>query len=281
MYKMKEWLRMIGIYCIKNIKNNKKYVGQSINIEYRLRKHFGKLQNQYHENKHLQRSFNKYGKNNFKAYILEECPQNKLNEREQYWIKEMDSLNNGFNMTLGGKGINGWKADDEFKKHMSRILTGSRNPNYGNRWTDEMKHNLSVKKKGKYEDEANPNAKKVICVETLKIYNTIKDASKDIGCKNSVSISRCLKDKGNVASGFHFSLYSDEMYQYLSQNKFKYLCECYRGKNIIADLTNQLFYKKYELKEKLYDSLNYTTRELDNIMKQDEFKINNVQYILL
>lgn len=263
------------------MKNNKKYVGQSIDIKCRLRKHFVKLRNGQHENRHLQRSFNKYGEENFKSYILEECSQEKLNDREKFWIKKINSYGDGFNLTIGGDGINGWKADEEFKKHMSEIVSGKKNPNYGHKWTDEMKHNLSKQRKGKYENESNPNSKKIICVETLKIYNTINDASIDCHCKNASSISRCLKDKRNVANNLHFVLYDKEIYQYLLENQFEYLCECYKGKGIIADLTNKVFYKKYELKNKLYQSLDFTTREISKIVSQDKFKIENVQYVLL
>lgn len=229
----------------------------------------------------MQGSFNKHGEKAFKTYILEECQQKDLNEREKYWIEKLESYKNGFNFTIGGDGINGWKADDKFKKHMSEIVSGKNNPNYGHKWTNEMKLNLSQQRKGLYKNENNPNSKKVICVEKLKIYNTINEASLDCQCKNSSSISRCLKDKRNVANNYHFVLYDEDMYSYLLENQFEYLCECYKGKGIIADLTNKVFYKKYELKEKLYLSLNKTTREIAKIVNQNKFEIENVQYVLL
>ena len=263
------------------MKNNKKYVGQSIDVNCRLRKHFTKLRNGKHENRHLQRSFNKYGEETFKSYILEECSQEELNDREKYWIEKIKAYEKGFNLTIGGDGINGWKADDEFKKHMSEIVSGEKNPNYGHKWTDEMKRNLSEQRKGLYANKNNPNSKRVICVEKLKVYETINDASVDCQCKSPSSISRCLKDKGYVANNYHFVLYDEEMYQYLLENQFEYLCECYKGKGIIADLTNKSFYKKYELKEKLYRSLNNTTREIMKMINQSKFEIENVQYVLL
>ena len=54
-----------------------------------------------------------------------------------------------------------------------------------------------------------------------------------------------------------------------------------KDKGIIADLTNKSFYKKYELKEKLYRSLNNTTREIMKMINQSKFEIENVQYVLL
>lgn len=272
---------MVGIYCIENIYNSKKYIGQSVDVNYRLKKHFTKLRNQYHENKYLQRSFDKYGENNFKTYILEECPKDELNEKEKYWIKKMDTFKNGYNLTIGGDGVNGWKGDEEFKRHMSEIVSGEKNPNYGHYWTDEMKQHLSDMRKGKYENSNNPNSKKIICVEKLKIYDTINDASEDCGCKTPSSISRCLKNKSYVANNYHFVIYSKDIYDYLKENKFEYLCECYKGKGIIADTTNHKFYTKYQLEQVIYNLSDLTTRKVKEFIRQDKFEFNNTKYVSL
>lgn len=44
----------------------------------------------------------KYGLENFTFSILEECPQNKLKEREIYWIKYYNTYRKGYNATRGG-----------------------------------------------------------------------------------------------------------------------------------------------------------------------------------
>ena len=273
--------KITGIYCIENIVNHKKYIGQSVNIKDRWKHHINSLKRNEHDNKYLQRSYQKYGENNFKFYLLEECSKEELDEKEKYWIKKLDTYQNGYNLTTGGSGIKTWIPTDEFKNKMSQIVSGKNNPNYGNKWTDEMKENLSKKRKGLYVKEGNPNSKKIICVEKLKVYNTIIEASEDCGCKNSSSITRCLKDKTNIANNYHFVLYNCKMYEYLKQHQFEYLCECYQNKKIYADLTNKKFYLKYELKKKLYSSLKITTRELDDFLKQKQFCVNDIQYVLL
>ena len=40
----------------------------------------------------------KYGRENFSFRILEECPEEKLKEREIYWIKKLDTYNKGYNI---------------------------------------------------------------------------------------------------------------------------------------------------------------------------------------
>lgn len=94
-----------GIYEIKNTINNKRYIGQSINIEKRWQNHKRELKTQKHYNSHLQNSWNKYGESAFVFSIIEKCPKELLDEREQYWININDSYNNGYNLDNGGSGV--------------------------------------------------------------------------------------------------------------------------------------------------------------------------------
>jgi group I intron endonuclease len=95
---------MTGIYSITNIINNKKYIGQSINLERRLCRHIGELIKCSHSNTHLQASFLKYGIQNFEFEIITICDKSMLNELEIYYIDLFNSHNNkyGFNKTYGG-----------------------------------------------------------------------------------------------------------------------------------------------------------------------------------
>ena len=52
----------IGIYLIRNKANNKVYVGQSVDIKQRWYNHKRGRRNDTHDNEHLQKAYNKYGK---------------------------------------------------------------------------------------------------------------------------------------------------------------------------------------------------------------------------
>jgi len=85
-----------GIYRIFNTKNNKSYIGSSINLKSREYKHFWMLSKKIHDNVHLQKSFDKYGKDSFIFEILELCDEAVLFTRENYYIKTNNSCDPTF-----------------------------------------------------------------------------------------------------------------------------------------------------------------------------------------
>jgi group I intron endonuclease len=109
------------IYGIKNTINGFWYIGQTRNIVERKSRHFLHLKYNKHYNKHLQNAYNKYGKECFEFYILEETNVDMLDIREQSWIKYYKSNNRkfGYNKMSGG-GSTGFHSD-ETKKRMSEI----------------------------------------------------------------------------------------------------------------------------------------------------------------
>lgn len=75
-----------GIYIIFNTKSRKLYIGQSQNIYTRWGEHVSCLRGGYHKNPHLQAAWNKYGEKAFRLYVLEYCPVEKLDERENHFL---------------------------------------------------------------------------------------------------------------------------------------------------------------------------------------------------
>ena len=102
---------MKGVYKITNIITNKFYIGSSNNIQERIKTHFRELKNNRHLNKHLQSSYNKYGKDNFIVDILEECQD--IIAREQYYI-DISNWNMLYNKTRKAGGGGGDTTSKEY-----------------------------------------------------------------------------------------------------------------------------------------------------------------------
>ena len=104
------------IYKYTNLINNKKYIGQTNNFKRRVREHkscsFNPKSVNYDDKIH--QAIRKHGYDNFKIEVVEiindVLDYELVNEREQYWIKEEQSLLTqwGYNVLEGGK--NCWRS---------------------------------------------------------------------------------------------------------------------------------------------------------------------------
>lgn len=134
---------MCGIYCIENIIDHKKYIGQSVNIERRFSQHKHLLKNGKHENEHLQRAWDKYGNDAFNFYILQECAEEELDELEVNYINMFNSTDRdcGYNFESGGR--KNKRLSEESKAKISKA-------NKGRKHTEEAKRKMSESRKGHY-----------------------------------------------------------------------------------------------------------------------------------
>lgn len=92
-----------GIYKITNLKNNMVYIGQSTNVKNRVKSHIqASLGISTIAHQLVHDAMQEYGLENFTFQLIEECPKDKLNVREKYWINYYESNNFGYNRTAGG-----------------------------------------------------------------------------------------------------------------------------------------------------------------------------------
>lgn len=232
------------IYKHTNKKNSKVYIGQTKNIENRWRgngvtyKHSVKFYN----------AVLKYGFCGFEHEILMECQtQEDANYWEIYYIKEYDSVNCGYNLTLGGCQ---YEISEELREK-ERILQSKRKvicieTQQRYRSCAEAKrmfkiHSVSEVCNGKqctaggfhwawldeYELGINPiresgcgnNKRKVICLDTNIIYNSIEDAKIKTGAKG---LLRACNGKGMFAGGYRWAYYDDYLSgEYINKQKTK------------------------------------------------------------
>lgn len=225
---------MIGIYKITNLINGKIYIGQSIDIERRFWDH---RCISHESNRHLKHALQKYGKENFKYEVLEECQESELDVRERYYI---ETLKPEYNVTNGGqdslrrypeevrekiseKSKEQWNnmTDEERQRRISHNLTGHRrgytmseetkakirDKNLGKKQSletiEKRKQTMLKKKQNGYRQTNSSHMKKVKCIETDEVFKSVKDAAESIGA-NPSSVSSMLKGRQKTVRGFHF-----------------------------------------------------------------------------
>lgn len=195
-----------GIYKI--VCNDKIYIGSAKDIDKRWKRHLNDLKNNKHVNKHLQRAFDKYGKESFNYEIIELCSEKELLFKEQFYIDDIQPFNeNGFNIgkkACGGDNLTNnpnrediidrmtktlnltisQMSEDERKNKWGRI--GILNPNYGKKCSEEAKMNISIKNKGREpSNKGKTNRELYGDIKAEEISKKIsKFASEKIGDKN-------------------------------------------------------------------------------------------------
>jgi group I intron endonuclease len=116
-----------GVYLWTNTTNGKVYVGSAAgSIVHRERVHRSSLRGGYHQNKHFQAAWNKYGEAAFAYCVLELCPPEKCVEREQHWIDHYKSADpkNGYNNSPTAGNCLGCKQSPEANAKRSAAMKG-------------------------------------------------------------------------------------------------------------------------------------------------------------
>lgn len=125
------------VYKVTNKGNGKVYIGQSIRpIDQRWNKHVNDAINNVLDT-HFARAIRKYGKDSFVVEVIDSADtQKELTEKEQYWIRYYNSVNDGYNETdaIYKSGGNTYltKTEEEMrviKDKLRNTKLGGRNPN--------------------------------------------------------------------------------------------------------------------------------------------------------
>lgn len=225
------------IYKITNLINGKCYVGQTRTTLQERWKH--------HRHSHgcsaIHSALIKYGFDNFTIEEIDQAnTQEELNQKEQYWIGKLNTLSpNGYNLTTGGESPNwcneskmrmseskkGTYPSEETRTLLSEVKKGSKNSFYGRHHTEESKAKISKSKLGQkpwitgkhWSDDditklrlGQKTCKKVRCVETGIVYDSIRQAAKELNLYHS-NISKALQGKNKTSGSYHWEYVTQEV----------------------------------------------------------------------
>lgn len=124
-----------GIYEIRNINNNKVYVGKTVNFKrrYNTYKSAYKTKRASHINGYLMSAIDKHGANSFRFTMIEACSVEEMSERELFWMVEMGSTDplKGYNLRMDSSTgmITHQSTRDKISKRVrSEYASGVRSP---------------------------------------------------------------------------------------------------------------------------------------------------------
>lgn len=210
------------IYKITNDINDKIYIGQTINsISYRFRCHINEANQKDHQNKfHL--AILEIGPEHFKIEKIEECPNEQLNERECYWIKFYDSVNNGYNTTWGGstgfhydrelllnlwtKGLNILKISEQTGIDRGLLVQILKNEDISDK---------EIKSRHYIANRIQKKNRKISQIDTttgdiIKIWNIINDIERELKINHSLIIACCNLKAGHKTAGGYAWRYTED-----------------------------------------------------------------------
>lgn len=213
-----------AIYEINNLINGKVYIGQTNGDgSDRRNSHMSRLRRGVHMNSHLQNAFNKYGEENFNFEVFCRCPIDKLDEIEIRMIAEHKALGNCYNIENGGKIVK--NMDSSTRRKISKILI--------------QKHRED---KVFRENYMKVHAKKIICLNNMEVYESIKLASQKLNLKPNC-IEQVLYMNNGYAKGENGILYQFEYYHEGKKYKIRELKENVRTlkRKVICVNTGEVF----------------------------------------
>ena len=184
------------VYKHTNLQNGKVYIGITCkDVAVRWKNGKG-----YQKGTHFRNAIDKYGWGNFAHDILfENLNEDEAKRKEIELIALYKSADHeyGYNTTNGGDGTSGLKHSEETRKKLSEMQIGlHRSPR------TVFKEGRTPWNKGK----PSLKRKKVICVETGVVYDSVTSAAEAVG-SSSTTISAVCKGDLKTSKGYRWEYY--------------------------------------------------------------------------
>lgn len=262
------------IYKIENLVNGKIYIGQTIrSIEERSKEHFRDAFRVKSSNYNclLYRAIRKYGINNFSITKVEKIENNKLNEREQFWIAYYKSYSEGYNMNIGGDAIQPTIDTNNIiqrKKDGVTNETLSKEFSISKTTVANILHRSGINRNESAKLSASSRMKKIIQYnkdgKEIARYLSVSDAARQVDGYTG-NIVQALKHKIMTAYGYIW-LYEDE------QNNLTEIIEKISGRN----LSHIKPIEQYDLNGNLIATYNSIKEAINKLNLKSGTNISNV-----
>ena len=140
---------MGAIYCITSTVTGKHYVGKTTQKYPAKRWTSHKHRARKGEQTHFYNAIRKYGEESWTFKVLvHNVPEQLLSTLEVEFIRTYNSLQDGYNSTVGGEGTTGYKLSEAHIAKLKEVHTGN---TYGKGWhpSEEQRQKMSLSHKGK------------------------------------------------------------------------------------------------------------------------------------
>ena len=142
----------VAIYKIVNALDGRMYIGQSVNPEYRAKRHFWKNNGCIK----LRNAIQKHGKESFNFSVLCWCQdKSDANELEELLIGLANTRQNGYNITPGGYGTGAGEANPFFgKTHTLATRSKLSKAKLGSTMSNELRAKIAIANRNRTMSEA-------------------------------------------------------------------------------------------------------------------------------
>lgn len=229
------------IYKIINLLNGKTYVGKDKN---NTKHYFG-------SGKLIKQAIKKYGLENFKKEIIQECFSiSEMNEKEIFWIKELNTISpHGYNICLGGNG------GDTFSNHPNKneIIEKRRKSNTGKKRSKEFCELMKIVAKNVDPEVRKNGCKKAVENRMKRIkehgYTKKEIISHQLFKEKLIEANKSEKGRERVSKQFKGKT------RFFSEEHKKNIGKASKGRKIPG--------KKIIIEDNLYESLHEASRKLN------------------
>lgn len=257
---------MYIIYLIENIRNRKKYIGQTTDFKNRIAHHFNQALNKKGKeyNCPLYKDIRKYGKNIFKVSVLCQCETQEIADiLEDYFIRYYDSIidnKKGYNQNYGG--LHGLHSEStKYKMVKQKFQMGKANQSFNKIGEDSFA------------------GKRVKNITLNVIYPTLRQcALTEYGdIKYAKQISKCCSEMSNRKT------YKNCEYCFVDENDNEIIHErkTVYGKKKVIELNSQKIFPSIQACAEYFNLSTGEIRDrIYNRIKNDKYKnLYNFQII--